>query len=79
MRHNLQLEIARRNAAGWHKFYSTTDSSKREAREDRVRLSKTTVLKAMTYLSETSSPTNAEENVLEATERVIEWTTHGVS
>ncbi|VDM36777.1 unnamed protein product [Toxocara canis] len=53
MRHDLQPETSRRRAAGWRKFYSIIDVLKGTTRSNRIHLFDTTVLKAMTYGSET--------------------------
>lgn len=76
--HNLQLEIVCRSAAGWRKFQSIIDVSKPSSPEDHASFFNTTVLKELTYWSETWSPTKGEENVLGMTERVMEWKILGI-
>lgn len=79
MRHDLQQEISRRKAAGWRKFYSIIDVLKGATRNNRTHLFNATVLKAMTYGSETWSLTKGEEHKLAVTERAMERRMLGVS
>ena len=72
MRHDHLPEVLRRRAAGWRAFYSIADILKGATRKSRSHLFNTTVLKAMTYGSETWSLTKAEEQKLAVAERAME-------
>lgn len=67
---NLQLETARRRAAGWPRFYSIINVLKESDPRDGARLFNTA--ESNDIRNETWSPAKAKENVLGVTKRAME-------